>query len=100
MSGGEQQMLTIGRSLIGEPELLLLDEPSAGLAPIIVQMLGEKINQLKEEGLTILFTEQNALFALDISERAYVIDKGVIVYEGSVKDLSQDKETMREYLGV
>ena len=100
LSGGEQQMLTIGRSLMGEPELLLLDEPSAGLAPIIVQMLGEKMNQLKEEGLTILFTEQNALFALDISERAYVIDKGVIVYEGSVTALSQDKETMREYLGV
>jgi branched-chain amino acid transport system ATP-binding protein len=78
----------------------LLDEPTAGLAPIVVQMLGEKMNQLKEEGLTILFTEQNALFALDISDKAYVIDKGVIVYEGSVTALSQDKETMREYLGV
>ena len=93
-------MLTIGRSLMGDPELLLLDEPTAGLAPIVVQMLGEKMNQLKEEGLTILFTEQNALFALDISDRAYVIDKGVIVYEGSVTALSQDRETMREYLGV
>jgi branched-chain amino acid transport system ATP-binding protein len=100
LSGGEQQMLTIGRSLMGDPELLLLDEPTAGLAPIVVQMLGEKMNQLKEEGLTILFTEQNALFALDISDKAYVIDKGVIVYEGSVTALSQDKETMREYLGV
>lgn len=100
LSGGEQQMLTIGRSLMGDPELLLLDEPTAGLAPIIVQMLGEKISHLKEEGLTILLTEQNALFALDISDKAYVIDKGVIVYEGSVKELSQDKGTMREYLGV
>ncbi len=100
LSGGEQQMLTIGRSLMGDPELLLLDEPTAGLAPIIVQMLGEKMDQLKEEGLTILFTEQNALFALARSNKAYVIDKGVVVYEGSVTELSQDRETMREYLGV
>lgn len=100
LSGGEQQMLTIGRSLMGNPELLLLDEPTSGLAPIIVQMLREKIEELKKEGLTILFTEQNALFALEVSSRAYVIDKGVIVYDGSVLELSQDKETMREYLGV
>ena len=100
LSGGEQQMLTIGRSLMGDPELLLLDEPTGGLAPIIVQMLGEKIGQLKIAGLTILLTEQNALFALDISERVYVIDKGIIVYEGTVTELSENKEIMREYLGV
>jgi len=100
LSGGEQQMLTIGRSLMVDPELLLLDEPTGGLAPLIVQMLGEKIGQLKKAGLTILLTEQNALFALDISERVYVIDKGIIVYEGSVKELSDNKEIMKEYLGV
>ena len=100
LSGGEQQMLTIGRSLMGHTELLLLDEPTAGLAPIIVQMLGDKIDQLKAEGLTILLTEQNALFALDISNKAYVIDKGIIVYEGSTMALSHDKETLRKYLGV
>ena len=85
---------------MGDPELLLLDEPTGGLAPLIVRMLGERIGQLKDEGLTILLTEQNALFALDISERVYVIDKGIIVYEGSVKKLSEDKEIMKEYLGV
>ena len=100
LSGGEQQMLTIGRSLMGDPELLLLDEPTGGLAPVVVQMLGQRIGQLRDEGLTILLTEQNALFALDISERVYVIDKGIIVYEGSVKELSEDKEIMKEYLGV
>lgn len=100
LSGGEQQMLTIGRTLMGDPELLLLDEPTSGLAPIITQMLGNQIERLKEERLTILLTEQNALFALDISDRAYVIDKGSIVYKGSVKELSEDKDTMKEYLGV
>jgi len=100
LSGGEQQMLTIGRSLMGDPELLLLDEPTGGLAPVVVQMLGQRIGQLRDEGLTILLTEQNALFALDISERVYVIDKGIIVYVGSVKELSEDKEIMKEYLGV
>ena len=100
LSGGEQQMLTIGRSLMGDPELLLLDEPTGGLAPVIVRMLGERIGQLKEEGLTILLTEQNALFALNISERVYVIDKGIIVFKGPVKELSENKEIMREYLGV
>ena len=100
LSGGEQQMLTIGRTLMGDPELLLLDEPTAGLAPIVTQMLGNQIERLKEERLTILLTEQNALFALDISDRAYVIDKGSIVYRGSVKELSDDKDTMKEHLGV
>jgi len=100
LSGGEQQMLTIGRSLMGDPELLLLDEPTGGLSPLIVQMLGEKIGQLKKEGLTILLTEQNALFALDISKRVYVIDKGIIVFEGRVKELSENREIMKEYLGV
>jgi branched-chain amino acid transport system ATP-binding protein len=100
LSGGEQQMLTIGRTLMGDPELLLLDEPTAGLAPIVSKMLGNQIERLKEERLTILLTEQNALFAMGISDRAYVIDKGSIVYKGNAKELSEDKDTMKEYLGV
>jgi len=100
LSGGEQQMLTVGRTLMGDPESVLLDEPTAGLAPLIVRSLGDQIRQLKQEGLTILLAEQNALFAMDISDRAYVIDKGAIVYDGSVEKLKQDKEMMQEYLGV
>jgi branched-chain amino acid transport system ATP-binding protein len=100
LSGGEQQMLTVGRTLMGNPDLILLDEPTAGLAPLIAQMLGEQIMKLKQEGFSILLTEQNALLAMDISDRAYVIDKGVIVYEGSVQDLKENDQMMKEYLGV
>jgi len=100
LSGGEQQMLTVGRTLMGDPEFILLDEPTAGLAPIIVRSLGDQIRSLKEEGLTILLAEQNALLAMDISDRAYVIDKGTIVYEGSVEKLREDDNMMRGYLGV
>jgi len=100
LSGGEQQMLTVGRTLMGDPESILLDEPTAGLAPLIAQTLGDQIRKLKEEGLTILLAEQNALLAMDISDRAYIIDKGSIVYEGSVETLRGDDEIMREYLGV
>jgi branched-chain amino acid transport system ATP-binding protein len=100
LSGGEQQMLTISRSLMVDPELLMLDELSIGLAPIVIQLFKNQIMRLREEKLTILLTEQNALFALDISDRAYVIDKGKIVYSGSVADLRHNRELMREYLGV
>jgi len=100
LSGGEQQMLTVGRTLMGNPESILLDEPTAGLAPLIAQSLGDQIKSLKQEGLTILLAEQNALLAMDISDRAYVIDKGAIVYKGRVQDLKNDDEMMREYLGV
>jgi branched-chain amino acid transport system ATP-binding protein len=100
LSGGEQQMLTVGRTLMGSPECVLLDEPTAGLAPIVAQLLGDQIRKLKDERYTLLMAEQNALFAMDISDRIYVIDKGAIVYEGRVDELKQNREMMREYLGV
>jgi branched-chain amino acid transport system ATP-binding protein len=100
LSGGEQQMLTVGRTLMGSPECVLLDEPTAGLAPIVAQLLGDQIRRLKDEQYTLLMAEQNALFAMDISDRTYVIDKGAIVYEGPVDELKQNRDMMREYLGV
>jgi branched-chain amino acid transport system ATP-binding protein len=100
LSGGEQQMLTVGRSLMAGPELLLLDEPTAGLAPMVARLLGDQIRKLRLEGLTLLLSEQNAILAMDISDRAYIIDKGAIVYEGEVGRLREERATMREYLGV
>jgi branched-chain amino acid transport system ATP-binding protein len=100
LSGGEQQMLTVGRTLMGGPELILLDEPTAGLAPLIAQMLGNQITKLKEQGLTLLLTEQNAVLAMSVSDKAFIIDKGAIVYDGTVDRLRQNQEMMREYLGA
>jgi len=100
LSGGEQQMLTIARTLMGDPELLLLDEPSEGLAPLIVRHMGERIAELKNHGLTILIAEMNVKFAMKFSERAYILEKGSICYEGSVTDLGQNEEVMHAYLAV
>ena len=100
LSGGEQQMLTIARTLMGGPELLLLDEPTAGLAPVIVQTLANKIRELKEKGLTILLTEQNADFALSISDRAYAIDKGSVVHEGTADHWKNNADLMQRHLGA
>lgn len=90
LSGGEQQMLTIARTLMGNPDLLLLDEPSEGLAPIVVQQLGEQITRLRAEGMTILLCEQNARFSLELSDRLYILEKGQVRYSGTVAEFHRD----------
>ena len=100
LSGGEQQMLTVGRTMMGNPELLLLDEPVEGLAPLVVKDLGKQIIKLKEMGETILFSEQNIKFATLTSDRAYVIDKGRIKYQGSIEELSANEEIKKKYLMI
>jgi branched-chain amino acid transport system ATP-binding protein len=100
LSGGEQQMLTVGRTLMGNPELILLDEPVEGLAPLVVKDLGKQILKIKEMGQTILFSEQNVNFATLTSDRAYVIDKGTIRYHGSIEELSADEEIKKKYLMI
>ncbi len=100
LSGGEQQMLTVGRTLMGNPKLLLLDEPAEGLSPLVVNMLEEQTLKLKEEGITVLLCEQNVKFAIEVSDRAYVLEKGKIRYEGSIDDLQEDEEVKKKYLMV
>jgi branched-chain amino acid transport system ATP-binding protein len=97
LSGGEQQMLTIARTLMGNPQLLLLDEPSEGLAPLVVDHLGEQIARLKAEGLTILLAEQNTDFSLRLADRAYVLEKGAIRFSGAASEL-RDNEALRHEL--
>jgi branched-chain amino acid transport system ATP-binding protein len=99
LSGGEQQMLAIGRGLMGKPVLLLLDEPSLGLAPLVVQEIISVIERLRKEGTTILLVEQNARAALRISDRAYVLKTGKIQLQGKASDLLEDEEVKRAYLG-
>jgi len=100
MSGGEQQMLTIARSLMGNPSLLLLDEPSEGLAPVIVEQMAKTIRALKAEGLSVLLSEQNLHFASLVSDRAYIIEKGRIRYQGAIADLAADDQVRAAYLTV
>ena len=99
LSGGEQQMLAMGRALMSRPKLLILDEPSMGLSPLFVKEIFEVIKQLKEKGTTILLVEQNAKMALSISDRAYVIETGEIVLEGNAKDLLHNDKVKKAYLG-
>ena len=100
LSGGEQQMLTIGRALMGNPSLLLLDEPSEGLAPIMVQKIGELIENLRELGTTIVLAEQNLHFCLGLADRAVVIDKGCDVFVGNIAELNANAEIKKRYLSV
>ncbi|MBO7410427.1 MAG: ABC transporter ATP-binding protein [Ottowia sp.] len=99
MSGGEQQMLAIGRALMSQPRLLLLDEPSLGLAPIIIRKIFEAIEQLRSEGVTIFLVEQNANQALRLADRGYVLENGRIVMEGSGSELLADERVRNAYLG-
>jgi branched-chain amino acid transport system ATP-binding protein len=100
LSGGEQQMLTIARTLMGNPDVILLDEPSEGLAPIIVQAIGDLIRTLRSMGVTILLAEQNMHFCLGVATHATVIDKGQIVYRGTIDELRNDETIKQRYLAV
>lgn len=100
LSGGEQQMLTIARTLMGNPDLLLLDEPSEGLAPIIVEHLHEQVAALKREGMTILLAEQNLDFVLGLSDRVYILEKGRVVFHGTPADVRADPQLREHYLTV
>lgn len=100
LSGGEQQMLTIARTLMGNPQLLLLDEPSEGLAPLVVRAIGEQILALKKQEMTILLSEQNSSFALKISDRAYILEKGHVTWKGNISELRENPQIMKNFLGV
>ena len=99
LSGGEQQMLAIGRALMSRPRVLLLDEPSLGLAPILVQQIFAIIREIKEQGTTILLVEQNALQALTIADRGYVLQTGQVVLSGPAAELREDETVRKAYLG-
>jgi branched-chain amino acid transport system ATP-binding protein len=100
MSGGEQQMLTIARTLMGNPAAILLDEPSEGLAPVIVEQMAATIRSLKREGLTVLLSEQNLHFAHVVADRAYIIEKGQIRYTGTMAELESNAAVREQYLSV
>jgi branched-chain amino acid transport system ATP-binding protein len=100
MSGGEQQMLTVSRTLMGNPYLVLLDEPSEGVAPVIVEQMAGMILELKEQGVSILLSEQNLHFAELVSDRAYVLEKGQIRFAGSMRELAENQQVRKAYLEV
>ncbi|MCI2419989.1 ABC transporter ATP-binding protein [Saccharopolyspora sp. K220] len=99
MSGGEQQMLAVGRALMARPRLLLLDEPSMGLAPVLVELIFDTISRIREQGTTVLLVEQNALAALAVADRAYVLESGALKLHGAAADLAKDNEIVNAYLG-
>jgi len=100
LSGGEQQMLAIARALMGNPKLLLLDEPSQGLAPILQRRLAETIKTLREEGITVLLAEQSLRLASEVSDKVHILEKGVLRFEGTIDELNADESIKREYLAV
>lgn len=100
LSGGEQQMLTIARTLMGNPVLLLLDEPSEGLAPLVVEVIKEQILHIQQEGMTIFLSEQNSVTALEVSQRAYILEKGQVSWQGPISELEANPQIMEKYLGV
>ncbi len=100
MSGGEQQMLTVARTLMGNPRLVMLDEPSEGVAPLIAEQMADLIQALKKEGLSVLLSEQNLPFASAVSDRAYVLEKGQVKFAGTMAQLQQDESVRRQYLAV
>jgi len=100
LSGGEQQMLTIARTLMGDPAVLLLDEPSEGLAPLVVETLRQQLAQLKQNGLTIVLAEQNVRFVSELGDRVYILEKGMVRYEGSMAAFLADEPVRQAYLAV
>ena len=100
LSGGEQQMLAVGRALMSSPELLFLDEPSLGLAPNIVLLIFDMIKEIQKQGVTILLVEQNANLALQTSDRAYVLENGLITMQGDAKEIANDPKVKEAYLGM
>src|SRR5262249_36746124 len=100
LSGGEQQMLTIARTLMGSPELLLLDEPSEVLAPLVVEMLEEQLRRLKSGALTMILTEQHVGFVSQLGDRVYILENGTVRYEGAMSAFLADDEVRRAYLAV
>jgi branched-chain amino acid transport system ATP-binding protein len=100
LSGGEQQMLTIARTLMTNPSMLLLDEPGEGLAPLVVRSMGDKLMEIKKMGVTMLICEHNVGLALALSDRAYIMDKGTIRYQGTIEELKSNEEVRKKYLMV
>lgn len=100
MSGGEQQMLTVARTLMGNPYMLLLDEPSEGVAPLIVEQMAEMILTLKARGASVLLSEQNIHFAALVADRAYVLEKGVVRYSGPMTEVAANQDIRRAYLAL
>jgi branched-chain amino acid transport system ATP-binding protein len=99
LSGGEQQMLAVGRAMLGSPKLLMLDEPSMGLAPVLVDLIFDTIHQIRDQGITVLLVEQNALAALEIADHAYVLESGDLALQGPASELLKDDKVAQAYLG-
>jgi len=100
LSGGEQKMLAIGRALMQNPELLLLDEPVEGLAPLVVKHLGEALRQIREAGVTILLADQNVKFCRRVADRGYILEKGLIQFEGTMQSVWENEAILHKYLAV